>query len=116
MLLKKIKDVPAVPVRMEGAKDVNVRVIFGPADGAPTFAMRVFGLAPSGHTPFHTHSFEHEVMILDGRIAVTTPAGDLNPDPGDVLLVMPDDKHQFRNLSDTDSASFMCLVPIQYQK
>ena len=42
MLVKKIKDVTATPVEMEGAENVKVRVLFGPEDGAPTFAMRVF--------------------------------------------------------------------------
>lgn len=116
MLIKKINDVPAQDVKMDGAKDVKVRVLFGPADGAPTFAMRVFELAPGGHTPFHTHPFEHEVMALDGDIAVVTEAGDKPLAQGDVVLVAPDEKHQFKNLSPTKSTRFMCLVPIAYQK
>ena len=63
MIIKTISDVAASPVQMEGAKNVSVRVVFGPADKAPTFAMRVFELDAGGHTPFHTHAFEHEVMI-----------------------------------------------------
>jgi len=35
---------------------------------------------------------------------------------GDVILVQPEEKHQFKNLSDTQGARFMCLVPIAYQK
>lgn len=116
MIIKKIADVPAKPVDMEGVKDVNVRVIFGPAEGAPTFAMRVFDLAPGGHTPFHTHPFEHEAMILSGDVALVNADGEEIPaDIGDVALVMGDEKHQFKNLSDTQPASFMCLVPIEYQ-
>jgi quercetin dioxygenase-like cupin family protein len=116
MLIKKIEQVAAVPVLMEGAGDVSVRVIFGPKDGAPTFAMRVFELAPGGHTPFHTHPFEHEAVILAGRIGMVTPDGTRPLAVGDMLLVMPDEKHQFKNLSSTDPARFMCLVPIGYQK
>lgn len=116
MIIKNIDQVPAVDVNMEGAKDVQVRVLFGPADHAPTFAMRVFELAPSGHTPFHTHAFEHEAMLLDGDIAVVTEDGDRPLQKGDVLLVAPNDPHQFKNRSDTESARFMCLVPIAYQK
>ena len=116
MLHKKIEDIEAVAVDMEGVKDATVRVVFGPADGAPNFAMRVFELGPGGHTPFHTHGFEHEAIILSGDIAVVTEEGEIRPDVGDVLLVMPDEKHQFRNMSDTEPASFMCMVPVQYQK
>jgi quercetin dioxygenase-like cupin family protein len=116
MIIKNIDDVPLQDVNMEGAKDVKVRVLFGPADNAPTFAMRVFELAPGGHTPWHNHTFEHEAMLLDGDIAVVTEAGDRPLKEGDVILMPPDEKHQFKNLSDTNSARFMCLVPIEYQK
>ena len=116
MIIKNIDQVPLQDVNMEGAKDVKVRVLFGPADDAPTFAMRVFEMAGGGHTPFHTHPFEHEAMLLDGDIAVVTEEGDRPLQKGDVILVPPDEKHQFKNLSDTNNARFMCLVPIEYQK
>ena len=115
MIIKNIDQVPLQDVNMEGAKDVKVRVLFGPADNAPTFAMRVFEMAGSGHTPFHTHPFEHEAMLLDGDIAVVTEGGDRPLKKGDVVLMPPDEKHQFKNLSDTEVARFMCLVPIAYQ-
>ncbi|MHC5179734.1 MAG: cupin domain-containing protein, partial [Planctomycetota bacterium] len=83
---------------------------------APTFAMRVFELAGGGHTPFHTHDFEHEAMLLDGDIAVVSEGSETPLKQGDVILVAPDEKHQFKNLSDTENARFMCLVPIAYQK
>ena len=116
MIIKKINDVPLQDVNMEGAKDVKVRTLFGPADNAPTFSMRIFELAPAGHTPFHTHPFEHEAVILDGDIAIVTEDGDKPMDKGNVLLIMPGDKHQFKNRSETEPARFMCLVPIEYQK
>ena len=116
MIIKKIDDVPMQDVNMEGAKDVKVRVVLGPADNAPTFAMRVFELAPAGHTPFHTHPFEHEAIILDGDIAAVTEQGEQPLDKGDVLLIASNEKHQFKNRSDTKGARFMCLVPIAYQK
>ena len=116
MLVKKIDDVAASVVEMEGAKDVKVRVIFGPADGAPTFAMRVFELERSGHTPFHNHPFEHEVMVLGGEIAIVTEDGQRALDAGDVLMVLSGEKHQFVNLSAEKPARMMCLVPVGYQK
>ncbi|MCF7973608.1 MAG: cupin domain-containing protein [Phycisphaerae bacterium] len=115
MIIKSQDQVSQVPVDMEGAVDVKVQVMLGPSDHAPTMAMRIFELAPSGHTPFHTHAFEHEVMILTGSIAVVTPEGDIPVKPGDVVLVMANEPHQFKNVSDTQNARFMCLVPIAYQ-
>ena len=75
MIIKNIQDVAAQPVKMDGARDVTIRVLIGPQDNAPTFAMRLFELAPGGHTPFHDHNFEHEVIVLDGEIAVLTTYG-----------------------------------------
>jgi quercetin dioxygenase-like cupin family protein len=116
MIIKKTSDVTANPVKMDGAKDVSVRVIFGPEDKAPTFAMRIFEMDGGGHTPFHTHPFEHEVVILSGEIAVATEKGPIPLKIGDMLLVNHNEQHQFKNLSATQKASFMCLVPIAYQK
>ncbi len=116
MLIKKIDDIAAAEVKMDGVCDVSVRVVFGPTDGAPTFAMRVFELAGGGHTPFHTHPFEHEVVILEGEIAIVTEEGAKPLAVGDMLLVMGDEKHQFRNLSADKRGRFMCMVPVEYQK
>ncbi|MFH1965331.1 MAG: cupin domain-containing protein [Acidobacteriota bacterium] len=116
MIFKNLDSVPRQDVTMEGAKDVKVRVILGPADEAPTFAMRVFELGPGGHTPFHSHPFEHEAVILDGRIASVSSLGTKEHIINDVLLIYPDEEHQFKNLSETESARFMCLVPVAYQK
>lgn len=115
MIIKSQDQVEQKPVQMDGVVGAKVQVMLGPADQAPTMAMRIFELAPKGHTPFHSHSFEHEVMILSGEIAVVTLEGDISVKPGDVLLVMPNETHQFKNCSDTDPAKFMCLVPIAYQ-
>jgi quercetin dioxygenase-like cupin family protein len=116
MIIKKTSDVAAKAVQMEGAKNVSVRVIFGPDDKAPTFAMRIFELDGGGHTPYHNHPFEHEVIILSGQVAVVTEKGPRPLEAGDMILVMPNEQHQFKNLSETQKASFMCLVPISYQK
>jgi quercetin dioxygenase-like cupin family protein len=116
MMIKHMLDVTAQPVVMDGAKDVTVRVLVGPQDNAPTFAMRLFELAPGGHTPFHAHNFEHEVIILEGDVAVMTANGLKPLRTGDVLLVPANDQHQFKNRSDKTPARFICLVPIAYQK
>lgn len=116
MLVKKIKDVLAVSVKMEGAKNTRVRVLFGPEDGAPTFAMRLFELDKEGHTPYHNHPFEHEVIILDGKILAVTEKQEIPLNVGDVVMVMPGETHQFKNISDNKPASFICLIPLEHQR
>ena len=101
---------------MDGAEGVTVRVIFGPADDAPTFAMRLFELAPAGHTPFHAHPFEHEVIVMAGELRLVSENGQRPLAPGHTVMVHADEKHQFRNASDQQAARMMCLVPIEHQK
>ena len=116
MLIKKPCDVVVEPVQMEGASGVTVQVLLGPKDNIPTFAMRLFEVAPGGHTPYHNHPFEHEVIIMSGQVAIVVSDNTYPLDVGDVILVEPNEVHQFRNLSDVDSAKFICLVPKKYQK
>lgn len=115
MIIKSIEDVAAEPVQMEGAKDVKVRVIFGPKEKAPTFAMRIFEVGPGGHTPYHQHPFEHEVLVLAGEVAVVREDGPVPLKVHDALLIAANEVHQFRNLSAVLPARFLCLVPIEYQ-
>ena len=95
-------------------KDVNMRVVIGEDDGAPNFVMRVFTVKPGGHTPWHTHPYEHELFFHAGSGAVRygdnaetdiTPVG-----PGTVAYVAPDEIHQIRNTG-TEDLVFVCLIP-----
>ena len=52
---------------MPGAQGCSIRWLVGEAEGAPNFAMRQFEVAVGGHTPKHSHPYEHEVFVLEGR-------------------------------------------------
>jgi quercetin dioxygenase-like cupin family protein len=97
-------------VEMEGATGCKVRWLLGQTDGAPNFAMRQFEVQPGGHTPRHHHPYEHEVFVLSGEGVVYE--GD-TPHPlksGDVVLIAPDEVHQFKNTGDAP-LQFLCLIP-----
>ena len=64
------EQIESAPVAMEGAVGCRIRCLVGEPDGAPSFSMRQFEVAPGGHTPQHTHAYEHEVYILEGAGAV----------------------------------------------
>lgn len=110
MLIKPSEQVPQTPVTMEGAAGCQVRWLVGEQDRAPNFAMREFELAPGGHTPKHFHPYEHEIYVLQGEGAILDGEAEHPLRPGDVVLVAPDDVHQFRN---TGSGPFrmLCLIP-----
>lgn len=110
MQLKKLTEVPANEVTMEGAAGCRVRWLIGDDDCAPTFAMREFEVAPGGHTPRHFHDYEHEVYVLAGKGTIVDGDRELPLAAGDVVLVAPNDVHQFRNTS-SEPMRFLCLIP-----
>jgi hypothetical protein len=71
MMIKHMLDVTAQPVVMDGAKDVTVRVLVGPQDNARPLPCVCLSWLRRPH-PFHAHNFEHEVIILEGDVAVMT--------------------------------------------
>lgn len=95
----------------EGAKGTTVRWLIARPDGAPNFAMRVFEVEPGGSTPRHKHAWEHEVYILDGTAEVVTDSGPVAVSQGDAVLVLPEERHQFRNAG-SGTARFLCMVPL----
>ena len=110
MLIRPADDVPAETVTMDGAVDVQIRLLIHEAQGAPNFYMRQFNIAPGGQTPQHSHAWEHEVYILAGRGTAVTPEGEKPLAAGDCVYVAPNDNHQFRNTA-AEELTFLCLVP-----
>lgn len=97
-------------VTMEGSHGCKVRWLVGEKDGAPTFAMREFEVEPGGYTPRHFHPYEHEVFVLEGQGVVLEDDVPHPLRPGVVVLVKPDEVHQFRNTGST-LLKFLCLIP-----
>jgi quercetin dioxygenase-like cupin family protein len=104
------EQVNAAPVAMEGAEGCTMRCLIGEPDRAPSFSMRQFEVAPGGHTPRHTHAYEHEVFVLEGTGVVLE--GDIEHPlrAGSVVLVPPNQLHQFRNAG-PGPLKFLCLIP-----
>ena len=100
-------------MQMDGVKGVQMRLMVGRADGAPTFSMRHFTVEPGGHSPHHSHNYEHEVMVLEGA-GEAQYGEEVHPvRAGDVLFIEPNVQHQFRNTG-SGEFTFMCLVPTQH--
>jgi quercetin dioxygenase-like cupin family protein len=113
MKVTRVDQVGQIPVAMEGATGVAKRVMIGPADGAPHFTMRVFDVAPGGHTPLHAHESEHEVYVIAGRGVVMEGDEEHPLEAGTFVFVPPGETHQFRAAPD-EALRFICVVPKQY--
>ncbi len=110
MQVRNIDAVPSQPVDMPGSSGCRVQWLLGEKDGAPNFAMRRFEVAPGGHTPRHHHPYEHEVYVLAGEGEVIEGETPHRIAAGDVILVKPDEVHQFRNIGPSP-LRFLCLIP-----
>lgn len=113
MLIRNPQSVASRPVDMPGAQGVAMKLMVGREHGAPTFAMRMFEVAPGGHTPLHEHNYEHEVLILEGVAALGGAGEGRTVEAGDVLYVPANETHQFRNAGD-GPLKFVCLVPTAF--
>lgn len=102
-----------VPV-MEGAKGVQKQIPISKADGTPNFSFRVFTIEPGGHTPLHTHPFEHLNYVIEGHGVVMAPDGPHEVKKGDFVLVPPGELHQYRNTSN-GTLVLICAVPKEYE-
>ena len=99
--------VPATPVAQGRATEV--RVLVGPADGAPNFALRRFTMGEGGGMPRHANAVEHEQYVLKGRARVTIGDRVHEVAPGDALYIPAGAPHAY----DVVEApfEFLCVVP-----
>ena len=103
--------VPQNPVEMEGADKCHVRILVGESDGAPNFAMRQFEVEIGGYTPKHHHPYEHEIFVIEGQGVVLEGDHEHPLAKGDVVLVKPDEVHQFRN-----TGRYSAQVPLPHSE
>ena len=94
----------------ELAKGIAARVVIGKRDGANNFCMRVFEIAPGGHTPKHSHAWEHEMFIHAGEGEVY---GNDRWNPiasGSVVFIPGHEEHQIRNTG-KELLVVICVIP-----
>ena len=116
MKIKKLDELEKAMVAMEGAKHVWKQVPISKKDGSPAFSFRVFTIEPNGHTPYHTHPFEHLNFIIDGHgVMVNEKNEEREISAGDFAIVFPDEKHQYKNKSEKEPLVMICAVPSEYE-
>ena len=116
MKITSLDKVKKMKAQMEGAESVYKQVPLSKNDGAPTFSFRVFTIEPNGYSPFHQHPFEHLNYIIEGNGAIVAENGEEREvKEGDFALILPGEKHQYRNKSSTELMVFICAVPKEYE-
>ncbi|MCK5826041.1 MAG: cupin domain-containing protein [Desulfuromusa sp.] len=116
MKITSLEQTSAAPMQMAGAVGVTKQVPLGVADGVPNFSFRVFTVVPGGHTPYHIHDSEHLNYVMQGEGVLVDEAGVEHPiKAGEFALVIPNEKHQYRNTSVTEDLKMICAVPSAYE-
>lgn len=89
---------------------VTMRRVISEVDGAEASVMDVFEIASKGQTPYHTHSWEHQVFVITGRGWCQDGTGRHEFRDGDVIYVKPGEPHAFGN-SGPVPVKLVCVIP-----
>lgn len=116
MKITTLKEIEKTKMTMEGASNVWKQVPISKSHGSPTFSFRVFTVEQQGHTPYHTHPFEHLNYIISGSgVLVNKDGQEYQIKGGDFALVLPNEMHQYRNKSSDEPLVMICAVPSDYE-
>jgi quercetin dioxygenase-like cupin family protein len=106
----KVRNWKEIPVT-EPMKGLSKRVAIGPEIGASNFVMRIFEMQPGITSSHHSHPWEHEVYVLEGRGAAVNHEGEkVIIQKGDVIFIPPQEMHSIANTG-TAPLQFICIVP-----
>jgi quercetin dioxygenase-like cupin family protein len=115
MYVTKLDKIEKTISSSEGAKGVFKQIPLSRKDGAPTFSFRVFTIEPGGNTPFHQHEFEHMNYVINGEGILVAEDQEHELREGDFALILPGEKHQFKNSSENQNLLIICAVPREYE-
>ena len=94
------------------APGAKIRVLIDDEhDGAPVYKLRMIEIDPGGNSPDHSHPYEHENFVVEGKGQVMIEGEWHDLQPGDVVLVPPSTRHQYRNAGES-TFKFLCGIPV----
>ncbi len=105
----KIEDIEPVPV--EQGEKTYIRVLFSVSE-APTYSMRIFEMEPGGHIYAHKHPWEHEILVLEGRVRIRVEDKVFDLEPGTAIFIPPNRVHEYWNVG-SSRARFVCVIPVR---
>ena len=92
---------------MEGG--ARIRWLITHRDGAPNFSMRLISIPEGKNTPFHSHNYEHEIFIIEGKVNATIDDRVEEAVEGDFVFIPPNAFHGMVAEKDT---RIICIVPV----
>ena len=111
MIVNETKKIDCTEIKEPNISGVRMKVLLGSDDGAPNFVMREFAIERGGYTAYHTHEWEHEVYVLEGRGAIRQGDKEHLVSKGSFALIKSNEEHQFLNKG-RSVFRFICVVPM----
>ena len=111
-----LEQVEKTKVTMPGAEKAWKQMPLSQQDNVPVYSLRVFTVEPGGFTPYHQHNYEHMNYIIEGEGVLVNEKGEERQiKQGDFALVLPNEKHQYRNKSTSKPFVMICGVPKEFE-
>jgi quercetin dioxygenase-like cupin family protein len=110
MKIENCSNIAGKVVDIDGAKGTYTRWLISKEDGAENFAMWIFEVKPTGHTPLHTHPHEHEIFVVEGEGAFVFEGKEHQFEKDYVIFVPGGKERRFRNTGNS-ILRLLCLIP-----
>lgn len=110
MFIEQLDKIDKKQVIGDGIRNVLKQVPIGPEQGWTDHILRVFTLQKDGHTPRHSHDWEHVNYVISGRGRVEIDGEKHSMERGAFAFVPPNATHQYSNVGDEDFI-MICIVP-----
>ena len=110
MFIKHLDEIEKKEITGEGIKHVLKQVPIGPDQGWIDHVLRVFTLRPGGHTPRHSHDWEHFNYVISGTGTLEVEGKRNVLTAGSFAVVPLNTTHQYSNQG-SDDFVMICIVP-----
>src|SRR5665648_131810 len=72
------------------------------------FEVELFEMQPAGYSPLHSHKILHAILVLEGEGIVFDGEKNTPIHVDDVVYIMANEQHQFRNIG-KKPLKFLCV-------
>jgi quercetin dioxygenase-like cupin family protein len=93
---------------VEGSSKLKIRWLN--TEGSKIFAVRHIEIETSGYSPYHSHPWEHEIFVLEGKGTVLGNKKAKAISVGDLISIPAKETHQIKNTG-RSTLKILCMIP-----
>ncbi|MCK5628352.1 cupin domain-containing protein [Candidatus Bathyarchaeota archaeon] len=94
----------------ENSSKLTLRWLSRDCFGSDHFSIRYCEIEPNGNSPHHSHPWEHEIFVLEGKCLATGENTEKKCIAGNFIFIPADEKHQIKNNS-KETLKILCVIP-----